>query len=161
MPKATGKKATAKPGDKRLGNDFWTARYNHGRKPKTATPEALWKACVEYFEWVQAIPMVDYKPMIEQQTAIDHPTMRPRAPTQEGLQVFLGISKTTWANWKERKGFLPIQERVEEVMFDWKLAGASAGIFNASIIARNLSLRENTDITSGGEKLEGLRVEHV
>lgn len=39
------------------GNRFWEARSSHGRNPKFESPEALWAACCEYFEWVEANPL--------------------------------------------------------------------------------------------------------
>jgi len=43
------------------GNNFWKARSSHGRKPIFETPEDLWSACVEYFEWVEANPLYERK----------------------------------------------------------------------------------------------------
>lgn len=161
MPKATGKKATAKPGDKRLGNKFWEARYNHGRKPKIATPAKLWSACVEYFEWVESNPLFGVEVVKFQGEGYDHPVPHMRAPTMQGLWIFLGIGKSTWHDWKKRKGFPDVMERVEGVMFDLKFSGAAAGLLNANIIARDLKLTEHTDHTTAGKPFECLRVEHV
>jgi len=143
------------------GNKFWEARYNTGRKPKIKTATELWNASVKYFEWVEANPLWETKVGFFQGEAFDHPVAKMRAPTLQGLWIFLGISKDTWYNYKNRKGFLEVITRVEHVLFDMKFAGAAAELFNPNIIARDLKLTEHTDITSDGEKLEGLRVEHV
>ena len=50
--------------------------------------------------------------------------------------------------------YLPIISRIKGFIYQDKVEGASVGIFNASIIARELGLKENTDITSGGEKVQ-------
>lgn len=46
------------------GNRFWEARSSHGRNPKFESPEALWAACCEYFEWVEANPLWEMKAFI-------------------------------------------------------------------------------------------------
>ena len=153
--------AKAKPGDKRLGNKFWMARYNTGRKPKTESPATLWAACVKYFEFLEDNPLYEHKVGFYQGEAFEHKVPLMRAPTQQGLQIFLGITHPTWANWKARKGFLPVMERVEKTLYDWKFQGAAAGLLNANIIARDLKLKEHTDLTSDDKPLEVLRVEHV
>lgn len=33
------------------GNQFWMLRSKHGRDKLFATPEALWEAACEYFQW--------------------------------------------------------------------------------------------------------------
>lgn len=40
------------------GNRFWEARSSHGRNPKFESPEALWAACCEYFEWADDNPLL-------------------------------------------------------------------------------------------------------
>ena len=39
------------------GNQFWKARAKHGRDKIFKTPDALWKAACEYFEWVDDNPL--------------------------------------------------------------------------------------------------------
>jgi hypothetical protein len=161
-PKAKQTRAKAKPGDKRLGNRFWEARYNTGRKPKTATPATLWAACVKYFEFLEDNPLYEHKVGFYQGEAFEHKVPLMRAPTLAGLCIFLGITDQTWYNWKNRsKGFLDVITRVDRTLYDWKFQGAAAGLLNANIIARDLKLTDHTDVTSAGEKVEGLRVEHV
>lgn len=46
------------------GNRFWEARSSHGRNPKFESPEALWAACCEYFEWVEANPLPEAAPRV-------------------------------------------------------------------------------------------------
>lgn len=43
--------AQEKPVDKRIGNQFWKLRSKHGRDTLFSTPEKLWEAACEYFEW--------------------------------------------------------------------------------------------------------------
>jgi hypothetical protein len=59
----------------------------------------------------------------------------------------LDISKDTWVNYKERKGFLEVSTRVEGIIYTQKFEGASVGAFNSSIIARDLGLKDNSELT--------------
>ena len=34
------------------GNKFWLARSSHGRNPIFESPDELWNAACEYFEWI-------------------------------------------------------------------------------------------------------------
>lgn len=38
------------------GNQFWKLRSKHGRDRLFETPDLLWEAATEYFNWVDAHP---------------------------------------------------------------------------------------------------------
>ena len=38
------------------GNQFWKLRSKHGRDKLFATPDLLWQAACEYFEWCDKHP---------------------------------------------------------------------------------------------------------
>lgn len=151
----------AQPGDKRLGNQFWMARYTHGRKPKIATPAQMRAGIIKYFEYLEDNPLHSVEVVKYQGAAKDHPVPKMRAPTLEGLRVFLGISRTTWAAYRERKGFPAVMEWAEDVLYDWKFQGAAADLLNANIIARDLGLRDRHDVTSDDEPFDTLKVIYV
>ena len=70
-----------------------------------------------------------------------------RAMTQNGLFLFLGISPQTWANYRERDGFLEITARVESVIYEQKFTGAAADMLNPNIIARELGLADKKELS--------------
>ena len=45
------------------GNQFWKLRSKHGRDKLFTTPELLWEAACEYFEWIDENPLIqiDYR----------------------------------------------------------------------------------------------------
>ena len=47
--------------DKRIGNQFWKFRSKHGRDKLFATPELLWDAACEYFDWMDEHPLYEAK----------------------------------------------------------------------------------------------------
>ena len=75
----------------------------------------------------------------------DLPKMR--AMTIGGLCIFLDIDRTTWIEYASREGFSQVTTRVEAVIRDQKFTGASAGLLNPNIIARDLGLADKSEVT--------------
>lgn len=129
------------------GNRFWEARSSHGRKPIFGSPEELWTACLEYFEWVEANPLYEAKAFSSggKVTVKNLPKMR--AMTIDGLCIFLDISVQTWHDYAKREGFIEVTTRAEKVIRSQKFAGAAADLLNANIIARDLGLADKQEHT--------------
>ncbi len=126
------------------GNQFWKQRSTHGRELIFSSPSILWEACVEYLEatdgrkWVKK----DWvgKDAIEVLREVETPY------TLTGLFVFLDIDRKTWDLYRHREEFIPVVSRVEQIMYTQKLEGATVGAFNSSIVARDLQLKDTTDV---------------
>lgn len=129
------------------GNQFWRARSSHGRKPKFKSPEQLWDAACEYFEWIEANPLYEYRPMKTQDGISMEAIPKMRPMTITGLCLFLDIGTDAWYSYKERKGFAEITTRVDAIIRDQKFAGASAELLNPQIIARDLGLKDQQEIS--------------
>lgn len=132
------------------GNQFWKLRSFHGRKPIFEKPEQLWNAAVEYFDWVEANPLMSSKVVSCNgfPTVVEVPKMR--AMTVEGLCLFLDISQSQLLLWKkEREDFTQVIIRIMDVIREQKFTGASADLLNANIIARDLGLKDavKTELT--------------
>jgi hypothetical protein len=140
--------------DKRLGNKFWEQRSSHGRSPIFKDAKQLWEAACEYFQWVEENPLWEDKPVHYQGVMINNNVAKMRAMTLEGLYLYLDISKQTWYDYKERKDFIDITSKIEDVIRSQKFAGAAADLLNANIIARDLGLKdESKREVTGGYKL--------
>lgn len=126
------------------GNKFWEARSKHGRNPKFDSPDDLWSACCEYFEWVEKHPLLETKAFAFQGVVTKTTLPKMRAMTMMGLFLFLDISRMTWALYKEREDFIAVTTRAEDVIYDQKFSGAAADLLNANIIARDLGLKDAT-----------------
>lgn len=133
-----------------IGNQFWKARSSHGRRPIFGDPDKLWAACCEYFEWCEANPLYEDNLVTFQGEATHEPVAKMRAMTMGGLCIFLDIDRTTWGDYARREGFAQIVTRAEEVIRDQKFAGASAGLLNPNIIARDLGLADKRELTGEG-----------
>ncbi|EIN8656632.1 TPA: DNA-packaging protein [Citrobacter freundii] len=128
------------------GNRFWEARSSHGRNPKFESPEALWDACCEYFTWVEENPLWEMKAFSYQGEVTQEPIAKMRAMTLGGMIIFLDITRQTWATYKAREDFLTVTTRAEEIIYDQKFSGAAADLLNANIIARDLGLKEQSQV---------------
>ncbi len=124
------------------GNQFWRERSSHGRKPKFATPEQLWDAAVEYFEWVDANPLYEEKVFHAGGVITRIHVAKMRAMTLKSLCGFIGIRMQTWCEYRAKEGFSYITERIYMIIYEQKFSGAAANLLNASIIARELGLGE-------------------
>lgn len=123
-----------------LGNRFWEARSRHGRRPIFASPEQLWEAASDYFEWVENNPLYEDKTFAYEGAVTHEPVARMRAMTLTGLQIFLDISAQAWSEYCDRDGFGEISTKIKDIIRTQKFEGASADLLNANIIARELGL---------------------
>lgn len=133
------------------GNRFWEARSSHGRNPIFSSPDDLWAACCEYFEWVEANPLWESKAFAYQGTITIAELPKMRAMTITGLCIFLDIDDKTWANYKAREDFFGVISVVEKTIFAQKFEGAATDLLNANIIARDLGLSDKQDVKHSGE----------
>jgi hypothetical protein len=130
-----------------IGNRFWEARSSHGRAPIFASPEAMWAACLEYFDWIEANPLYEAQAFAYQGNVTLKELPKMRAMTISSLCIFLDISSETWRSYREREDFVGITTRVDEIIRTQKFQGAAADLLNPNIIARELGLSEKSEIT--------------
>lgn len=138
--------------DKRIGNDFWKHHSKHGRDKIFTTPEILWEAACEYFEWVKENPLMET--LIQGSKRWTVPKMR--AMTEGGLCIFLDVDRSTLDNYgdgknESYKAFFPVTSKIKEIIRTQKFEGASAGFLNANIIARDLGLADKQEVTTTEE----------
>lgn len=136
------------------GNQFWKVRTKHGRDLIFKDPETMWQAACEYFEWCDKHPLIEIDFKGKDATRVRLPKMR--AYTLQGLCLFLGVN-TKYFNEFEKtcdKGFSEIVLRIRETVYEQKFTGSAAGFLNPNIIARDLGLREQTDLTTKGKPLQ-------
>lgn len=140
------------------GNQFWKLATKYGRDKLFSSPEILWEASCEYFEWCDENPLISVeqsrgrsskkkkevtKDGIEEKDTglIDMPLMR--AYTWEALELYLNIGSLR--DYKtEYKDFKQVITRIGNIIYSQKFSGAAAGLLNANIIARDLGLVDQT-----------------
>ncbi|UXN73389.1 DNA-packaging protein [Devosia sp. A8/3-2] len=130
-----------------IGNQFWKARSSHGRKPIFASPDDLWDACEQYFEWMDGNPLHEAQAFAYQGAVTVEQMPKMRAMTIDGLCIFLDIGNSTWDEYRDREGFAEVTTRAEKIIRTQKFAGAAAGLLNANIIARDPGLADKSELT--------------
>lgn len=146
-------RAKAKPGDKRIKNEFWKARSKSGRDKIFATPEDLWEAAVEYFLWADEHPLHKNDSIRNGDKAgelIQTPVDRPL--TIEGMCIFFGVPSQTFVNYAsntgEYKDYFVIATQIKEIIRDQKLSGAVIGNYKENIVARMLGMADKKEVST-------------
>lgn len=162
------------------GNQFWKLRSKHGRDKIFATPDDLWEAACNYFQWCDENPWTTRKAIQKNmpvkkkvgkkiQTVMEEQTQREVTPTQRpyslsGLCIYLGAS-TNWLREfesacvsRDDKDFLDVIARVKETIETQQFEGAVVGAFNANIIARKLGLADKQQHDLSGNVSTGLNI---
>ena len=131
-------------------NQFFKNRSKHGRDLLFATPELLWEAACEYFNWCDAHPWYKVEAIKSGDMAgelMKVPTVRPYSLS--GLAYYVGASESWWRNFKINKNLsddiLTVITQIETVIDTQQFEGGAVGAFNQNIIARKLGLVEKTE----------------
>jgi hypothetical protein len=126
-----------------IGNQFWRLRLKDGREKSYESFEDLALRCYEYFEFKEN----DYEYVEESHVKEGSVMIRKKTPLLfEELYTFLGISRNTWKNYKERgNDFLTLYTHVEDIINGQKKRGAYIGIFNANIVKADLGMVDKTE----------------
>jgi len=140
-----------------IGNNYWQFRNKHGADFKY-TPESLWIEAIQYFEFM--LGKVWNKKESIKSGDLAGKTMD--VPTQTPMSIgsfclFADICEDTFNNYLKKEGyedFFGVTKAIKIIIETQQFEGATVGAFNANIIARKLGLTENTDITTGGEKIQ-------
>lgn len=151
-------KVEVKKVDGRIGNQFWMNRAKHGRDKLFATPELLWAAACEYFNYIKENPLYETKVFNYQGTIVREDVPIMRAMTMRELCFYLNTNESYFRNFKanlpdDDKDFSTVIEDIETIVYTQKFQGAAGNLLNANIISRDLGLADKKDISSNGETL--------
>lgn len=125
------------------GNRFWELRSKHGRDKVISSPDLLWESACEYFAWCEDNPLIEIDFRGKDADQVELPKMR--AFTWDGLELFIDLNLRDYKTKESHKDFLQVITRIDKVIRDQKFTGAAAGFLNASIIARDLGLKEQVE----------------
>lgn len=131
------------------GNQFWKLRSKHGRNKLFESPDLLWEAACEYFEWCDENPLMEVDFKGKDADRVELPKMR--AFTLHGLCRYLDCNTEYFRNFKNQErvnaeDFSSVITRIEEIIYDQKFTGAAAGFLNPNIIARDLGLSDKQQV---------------
>lgn len=136
------------------GNQYWKMRTKHGTKKLFETSDILWESACEYFQYIEDNPLT--KAIIYQGNISSKPENLMRAMTLTGLCFYLKVNVNYFTDFKERLGvelqsdrdFARVIDDIYSVIYTQKFEGASAGLLNANIIARDLGLVDKKSVDS-------------
>lgn len=139
---------------------FNAAKRLRGR-PRKYTPAQLLQEFENYVNERMAHPLVIEETEIGYvgKSAINKSKTKtiPQLLSIGDFCVHLGVSRNWWNELPE--DFLGVTTHIRNFIEQYQLKGASAGVFNANIVARLLGLADKKDITSGGEKIDRIIVQ--
>ncbi|MFO7939789.1 MAG: DNA-packaging protein [Bacteroidales bacterium] len=129
-------------------NQFWKLRSKHGRDKLFKTPELLWKAACEYFEWCDANPI---EAQDNKGTKNVNTVKFNRPYTLHGFALYCDASSSWYNEFKKTatKDFLLVIRKIDDIIYNQKFEGATIGIFNHMIIARDLGLSDKSQVQHG------------
>lgn len=134
------------------GNQWWRLRTKHGVDALFTEPEKLWEAAVEYFEHTDKRKWKKKDWVGKDATEVIRESDAPYTITS--LCLYLGVTDAWWRGFKttdtfkNNKDFGSVYESINQIIYSQKFEGASVGAFNANIIARDLGLREKTELST-------------
>lgn len=141
------------------GNKIWQQRQNPGKKRKFRTATALLNACIDYFEWIEANPLMEEQAFNYQGDVTTHDKPLMRAMTITGLCLHIGVTTKCWRQWRTKDNakddktnddWLTVVDYVEAVIWEQKFTGAAAGLLKENIISRELGLQERINQLHSG-----------
>ncbi len=147
------------------GNQFWKLRSKHGRDKLFETPELMWEAACEYFQWCDETPLKEEKAFAYQGEVTKENISLKRPYTLKALCFYLNTNDAYFRQFKEglqeeEKDFSTVIKDVENIIYTQKFEGAATGLFNSNIIARDLGLSDKTESTINIEPpIQGLPIE--
>ena len=123
-------------------NQYWKQRSKHGRNKIIKSHEFLAKASDEYFQWCIDNPIIqiDYRGKDLIKVELPHP----RVFKKEEFARFCGLSEWRLITdlTKDSKDFSQVITRIEKVIADQKYTYAVVGMFNSTIVSRDLGLAD-------------------
>lgn len=139
------------------GNQFWKMRSKHGRDKIFKTPDMLWQAACEYFEYTDSRKWKKKDWVGKDAEQVEREFDTPYTLT--GLVIFLDVNSGFWSEFKKNNpDYSEIITRIENIIYTQKFEGAAVGMFNANIIARDLGLNDKADLTTNGKDINQTQI---
>ena len=133
------------------GNQFWKKRSKHGRDKIITDPQCLADAADEYFQWCVDNPIIeiDFRGKDLSRVEIPHPRVFKKGEFSRFCHV--AQWRTIEELRKDHDDFPQIITRIEGIIADQKYTYAVVGMFNSTIVSRDLGLTDKTETEHSGE----------
>src|SRR4051794_37310232 len=123
------------------GNSYYLLAVGF-KKPKSYTPELLWKKAIEYVKWVGNNPLIEEKVFANGKRM---KVKKMRAMTQQEFCLFARICRDTFNQYEKEKEYSDICGRIRDIFYTQKVQGAAADLLNHAIIARETGLADKVE----------------
>jgi hypothetical protein len=140
-------------------------KSNAGRKPRFREPKEVWDCFLQYYDQCAAMPIAvgskkqasrkNTKKNGEETAAKNVNETAPRPMTLYGFCAFANIPEwhTYKDNYKHKRGFPEINERIELIIKSQQVEGAMVGLYNSNLTARLNGIADRQDVTTNGKEL--------
>jgi hypothetical protein len=129
------------------GNNCWQLRLKHGLDGKFKSPDEILTNFEQYVQWAEENPLIEVDFRGKDAMRVEIP--KKRVLTKDGFALACGFS--CWATLavyrNKSEDFNKVFTRIEEAIRLQKFEGASSGFFNHNIIARDLGLMNQEQMT--------------
>ena len=129
------------------GNNCWQLRLKHGLDGKFKSPDEIQHNFEQYVQWAEENPLIEVDFRGKDAMRVEIP--KKRVLTKDGFALACGFA--SWGNLSvyrsKSEGFAMVFTRIEEAIRLQKFEGASSGFFNHNIIARDLGLMNQEQMT--------------
>ena len=135
-----------------IGNQYYKYRKKHGRDRIIKDPDELLELSQKYFEKClsENLQIKSTDPRGETITE------KPKVFQKHELAHFCGIAQWRTINdlKKVSNDFLQVVTYIELTIRNQKMQWGFVGVFNSNIVARDLGLKDSTDVTTQGDKIQ-------
>lgn len=139
----------------RQAKRFWEARNKFNGLFSDGAE--LREACLQYFEWVDENPLYEEKVFNNSYGTERAEVAKMRVMTVRGLCLFLGVSHACWYDkWMKDDRYKEVCGWAEDVILQYKVEGAAAGLLTPSFIGKEIGLVDQVQnkVVGAGEKGE-------
>ena len=136
---------------------YWEGRKKLGKPKIFPTPESLWEKACDYFDRIDSNPFQKAEGIKSGDLAgaiMKIPTLRPYS--WAGLENYLfeegiinALDHYRYNLDGRYENYIGIIAKIDRIIYDRKIEGASVGVFNPSIISRELGLTDNQKVDHG------------
>lgn len=103
-------------------------------------PLDLWACAMRYFEWATDTDIHENRLVIVDGCPETVALKKTRPFYLDGFLGYSFIPRTTWYDYTKRDEFKDVVDLIQMVIKTQKFEGAAAGIFNATVMVRDLKL---------------------
>jgi len=124
---------------------FWQVRKANGPSVRKYTVEELESQAFQYFHWIDTHPLQEMIAFHYRGGVVQHQLPKKRPYTFPGLAIFIGLSSVALSHYRNDEDYRELMQFIDTVIYTQKFEGAVAGLFNASVINRDLGLVERVE----------------